>query len=225
MSTSRRFSCGRALDPSLFLDPLLTPPEPPLHPTPAAQARMARRSSRRCAGSLGKARRASALTHSADSRGAGGVRVWGHGPDRMRDRECVGPAALGRDSGGPEPSAQACGARARGARLGRARSGAAGRGRGGRQPPHGLALAAAVRGNRRRGPAAGQDPHTRHPARSGRRGGPGRDPDLRAAAARGDALDRAGDGEGDRHLAALGAAHLAGAPTSAASHPHLQALA
>lgn len=30
-----------AVDPTQFLDPRLTPPEPPLHPTPAAQARMA----------------------------------------------------------------------------------------------------------------------------------------------------------------------------------------
>ncbi len=30
-----------AADPADFLDPKLTPPEPPLHPTPAAQARMA----------------------------------------------------------------------------------------------------------------------------------------------------------------------------------------
>ncbi len=30
-----------AVDPAQFLDPLLRPPEPPLHPAPAAQARMA----------------------------------------------------------------------------------------------------------------------------------------------------------------------------------------
>jgi lysophospholipase L1-like esterase len=30
-----------AVDPAQFLDPLLRPPEPPLHPTPAAQARIA----------------------------------------------------------------------------------------------------------------------------------------------------------------------------------------
>ena len=32
---------GAAVDPTQFYDPLLHPPEPPLHPTPAAQERMA----------------------------------------------------------------------------------------------------------------------------------------------------------------------------------------
>ena len=35
------FAPGGRADRSLFYDPLLTPPEPPLHPTAAAQARMA----------------------------------------------------------------------------------------------------------------------------------------------------------------------------------------
>jgi lysophospholipase L1-like esterase len=35
------FSTAGRLNRSLFLDPLLTPPEPPLHPTPEGQARMA----------------------------------------------------------------------------------------------------------------------------------------------------------------------------------------
>jgi lysophospholipase L1-like esterase len=35
------FTRGGALDRSLFYDPLLTPPEPPLHPTAEGQARMA----------------------------------------------------------------------------------------------------------------------------------------------------------------------------------------
>ena len=35
------FTRGGALDRSLFLDPLLTPPAPPLHPTAEGQARMA----------------------------------------------------------------------------------------------------------------------------------------------------------------------------------------
>ena len=35
------FLKGGAVDPAQFFDPLLTPPEPPLHPTPAAEARIA----------------------------------------------------------------------------------------------------------------------------------------------------------------------------------------
>jgi lysophospholipase L1-like esterase len=35
------FMTGGRLNRSLYLDPLLTPPEPPLHPTPEGQARMA----------------------------------------------------------------------------------------------------------------------------------------------------------------------------------------
>jgi lysophospholipase L1-like esterase len=41
MDLAALFAPGGRLDRALFLDPLLRPPEPPLHPTAAAQARMA----------------------------------------------------------------------------------------------------------------------------------------------------------------------------------------
>jgi lysophospholipase L1-like esterase len=41
LDVSGVFMHGGTLDRSLFYDPLLTPPEPPLHPTAEAQARMA----------------------------------------------------------------------------------------------------------------------------------------------------------------------------------------
>ena len=65
----------------------------------------------------------------------------------------------------------------------------------------------------------GKPPH----ARGDRAAGGGAD--LRRAAGRGDALDRPGDGQGDRALVALGAAHLGRAPAPAAPPAHLQALA
>ena len=46
--------------------------------------------------------------------------------------------------------------------------------------------------------------------------------DARRAAGRGDPLDRPGDGRGERHLAALGAAHLGGARPAAASGPRFK---
>src|SRR5262249_8971092 len=48
---------------------------------------------------------------------------------------------------------------------------------------------------------------------------------LPHAAAPGDPLDWPRYGQGGRHLAALGATHLAGAPAATPPHPHLQALA
>ncbi len=47
------FAPGGRVDRSLFYDPLLTPPEPPLHPTAAAQARMAAAIEPTLAGLLG----------------------------------------------------------------------------------------------------------------------------------------------------------------------------
>src|SRR5918998_204202 len=133
---------------------------------------------------------ASALTHSGDSRRGLAMRVYPHVPDRMRDRECLRPGAAGGDSSGPEPAAQADRAGPGGAGLRRPQAGAARRRGGRRQPPHGLALAAALRRGGHGRPAARQDPPARHapnPARCGRKGGGA---DLRPAAASGDALDR-----------------------------------
>ena len=70
----------------------------------------------------------------------------------------------------------------------------------GRQPADGVALAAALRRGGRGRAAARQDAQAWQAADLGRDGGARGGADLRRSAARGDALDRPGDGQGRRHL-------------------------
>ena len=72
---------------------------------------------------------------------------------------------------------------------------------------------------------ARQDAQARQGANRGRNHGADRCLDLYRAAASGDPLDRARDGQGQRSLAGVGAAHLAGAQTAAAPAANLQTLA
>ena len=93
------------------------------------------------------------------------------------------------------------------------------------QPADSVAVATALRCERGRGFAARPDPQARQAADRGGNHGAGGSPDVHRAAAPGDPLDRPGNGQSHRHLAGLGAAHLAGAQIAAAPAAHLQTLA
>ena len=124
---------------------------------------------------------------------------WGHAQgDRDRSERRRSCSARG-DRGGPEQPAEA---RLAGAdhpgdrgRLRHRRDHAPGRG----VEAQRLALAGAVHERRRRRSAARQDPAGAHPAAAQGGGRGGRDPHAgRGAAGRGDPLDGAGDGRGER---------------------------
>ena len=61
MDLAPLFAPGGRVDRTLFYDPLLTPPQAPLHPTPAAQARMAAAIEPTLAGLLGERPRPAAF--------------------------------------------------------------------------------------------------------------------------------------------------------------------
>ena len=72
---------------------------------------------------------------------------------------------------------------------------------------------------------ARQDPQARRGADRGGYRGPGGGADLHRTGASADPLDRPRDGEGHGPLLPLSAAHLAGAPATAAPHPYPPTLA
>ena len=137
-----------------------------------------------------------------DSQRRPGVRFCPDGTDRMRAGEDAGRTAAASDHAGSQSPAQACGASPGHSRLHRWRPGAADGGAGWYQPADGLALAAALCRRGRGRPAARQDRASPASHRS-----------------------RPGDGEGRRHLAALGATHLGDTRSATASRPHVQAVA
>ena len=85
-----------------------------------------------------------------------------------------------------------------------------------------MAMATTLCRERGRRSAARQDPQIRQGANRGGNHGPGGGADLHATAAPRDPLDRPGDGQSHRHLGGFGAAHLAGAQTSAAPAAHFK---
>ena len=151
--------------------------------------------------------------HSGDLQVPRAMRFWRHGSDSMRDCERFGSTAVGGACGGSAAAAEARGEGADRSGVCRVPAGTAGR-RGGRgQPTDGLALATALA-------EAGVEGLLRDKTRK-----PGKAPIPAETVARVVALDRSSNGPRGRHLAALGAAHLAGPPASAASSAELQAIA